>query len=360
VKVKEVALSVLPFPVILYPTDAIVRVTLAGLCGSDMHIYNDREKGIDPGTVMGHEFVGVVHMLGSAVTNLSVGDRVTSPFSICCGDCFFCKHDLPARCLFAATYGWVSKGVGIQGAQAEFIRVPFAGSTLHKIPNDISDEEALFVGDIFATGYFCADNSEIPRLKSKFPKDPIVAAVVGCGPVGLMAIFSALSLGATTVLAIDNVPERLKLAEEFGGIPVNFSVEDPVTRVFRETENRGADCVLEAVGSQSALRTAFKIARPGAVISVAGVQTEEQFSGFTPVQGYDKNITYKNGRCPVKIYMDKLFEIIQKRKVDITKIISHRILMNNDESIKRAYEMFNNKEENCTKVVFLPIQNSHL
>eukprot|EP01124_Arcella_intermedia_P017309 TRINITY_DN24081_c0_g1_i1.p1 TRINITY_DN24081_c0_g1~~TRINITY_DN24081_c0_g1_i1.p1 ORF type:complete len:377 (-),score=60.17 TRINITY_DN24081_c0_g1_i1:22-1122(-) len=355
---ERVVLSIVPLPTIVDPTDVIVRVTLAGLCGSDLHLFTEREKGLDIGTVMGHEFVGIVHQVGPKVTKFKVGDRVLSPFSVTCGDCYFCKHELPSRCIHAAVYGWVSGGKGYQGAQAEFVRVPFADSTLMVIPKEISDEEGLFMGDIFATGYFCADNADIAKLKAKYPDSPIKVAVIGCGPVGLMGIISAFSLGATEVFALDSVPERLSIAQKFGAIPVNVSTVDSLSLILERTEKRGVDCVLEAVGSQSALKAAYKLVRPGGVISVIGVQTEQAFSGFSPIEAYDKNITYKVGRCPAKNYLERLLSILKEKKFDITQIITHKVGFHTEEEIQNAYFIFNNKMNNCIKVVFYPSKKS--
>jgi len=338
----------------------IVKITVAGLCGSDLHLFRETEPGLDPGTIMGHEFVGVVHEVGAAITKLKIGDRVLSPFSVLCGECYFCQHLLPGRCIHVQVYGWVSGGKGIQGAQAEYVRVPLADTTLSIIPPDITDEEGLFIGDIFATGYFCADNSDITIYKTLFPNSPVNVAVMGCGPVGLMGIISAFSLGATQVFAVDSISERLDFAQKFGAIPVNLAKENILEKIKQKTDQRGVDCVMEAVGSQEALKMAFKMVRPGGTISVVGVQTEDSYVAFQPVEAYDKNVTYKIGRCSAKNYQDRLIKIIREKKHDVTKIISHRIGFNSDEEVKKVYQIFNNRTNNCTKVVFYPSKKSSL
>eukprot|EP01125_Pyxidicula_operculata_P022664 TRINITY_DN9489_c0_g1_i1.p1 TRINITY_DN9489_c0_g1~~TRINITY_DN9489_c0_g1_i1.p1 ORF type:complete len:367 (+),score=43.67 TRINITY_DN9489_c0_g1_i1:12-1112(+) len=345
-------------PKIASGTDAIVSVKLAGLCGSDLHVYTEREPGLDIGTTMGHEFVGIVSEVGPDVKHIKIGDRVACPFSVSCSDCYYCKHALPSRCSKAAVFGWVNKGNGLDGAQAEFVRVPMADSNLFIIPAEVSYESALLLGDVFPTGYFCADMSGISELKRKYPDEPIVGVVIGCGPVGIMTILSALYLGVTKVYALDTVDERLALAKSFGAEVIDIKNQDPLNIIKEQTDGRGADCVMEAVGGQNALRTAFNIARPGAIISSIGVQTEQEFKGFSPIEGYDKNITYKNGRCPVKNYISHLLDLLRQdanatpKRFDISRIISHHVPLNDEEKVIEAYVNFNNRQKNCTKVVF--------
>ena len=203
--IETVLYQKVPDPKILDPTDAIVRITLSGICGSDLHVYHGRETGIDEGTVMGHEFVGTVVETGNAVKKFYKGSRVLSPFTTSCGACFYCRLGLTCRCIKGNLFGWVQQGHGLQGAQADFIRVPLADSTLLPLSNDLSEEKGLLLGDVFSTGFFCAENASI-NSKGSY-------VVIGCGPVGLMAIVAAKHLGAGKLFAVDFVPERLKKAK---------------------------------------------------------------------------------------------------------------------------------------------------
>lgn len=321
--------------------DAIVKVNLAAICGSDLHVYHGREKGLEAGTVMGHEFVGEIVELGKEVQKLRKGDFVFCPFTTNCGACFYCQKNLPCRCTSGQLFGWRQNGVGLHGGQAEYVRVPLAESTLLKIPAPILPEEALLMGDVLSTGYFCADMAEI--------KPDSVYAVIGCGPVGLMAIIGARELGAEKVFAIDAVPERLVLAEKFGAFAVDYKKDDASELIREATEGRGADGVLEVVGSPAAAKLALQLVRPGGIVSVVGVHNEEHFA-FSPNDAYDKNLTYKVGRCPARYYMEKLIPLVQKKIYDLTAIFSHRLPL--AEGV-RGYKIFAEKLEGCTKVVLM-------
>jgi threonine dehydrogenase-like Zn-dependent dehydrogenase len=336
---ETIRLESVPDPSIEAPTDAIVRVRLSSICGSDLHPYHEREKGLDRGTVMGHEFVGEVVEVGRDTAGLSFGDRVLSPFSTSCGRCFFCRAGLTSRCESSQLFGWVGGGSGLQGAQAEYIRVPQAEGTLLVIPDGVTEEEALLLGDVFSTGYFCARQAAVESGGTY--------AVVGCGPVGLMAIVGARELGAEEPFAIDSVPERLELARGLGARTIDREREDPLTVVREATEGRGADAVLEAVGSPGAGRLAMDLVRPGGTISVVGVHNEDRFP-FTPEEAYDKNLTFRVGRCPARAVMEALIPVVQRQSHDIRSIISHRLPL--DQGV-RGYEVFDRKLEGCTKVV---------
>jgi 2-desacetyl-2-hydroxyethyl bacteriochlorophyllide A dehydrogenase len=330
-----------PDPKILATTDAVVRVHLCGICGSDLHPYHEREKGLDHGAVMGHEFVGEIVDAGRDVRSFKTGDRVFSPFTTNCGRCYYCQIGLTCRCAAGQLYGWVASGVGLHGGQAEYVRIPLADSTLLKIPERMLPEEALLLGDVCSTGYFCADMAEA--------RQGGVYAVIGCGPVGLMAIVGAVDRGAEKIYAIDSVPERLKLAEKFGAIPVDFQENDPLEVLQNATEGRGADAVMEVVGSPAAGTLAVKLIRPGGIIATVGVHTEAEMA-FSPVEAYDKNLTYKIGRCPARAYMERLIPFIKKSSARLTDIITHRLPLNRGAD---AYKIFDLKKEGCIKVVLM-------
>src|SRR5215204_4366068 len=235
-------------PQILQDTDVIVQITLSGICGSDLHVYHGRETGIDEGTVMGHEFVGIVIETGNAVKKFFKRSRVLSPFTTSCGTCFYCRIGLTCRCEKGSLFGWVQRGHGLHGAQAQYIRVQMADTTLVSLSNDLSEEKGLLLGDIFSTGYFCAENAGVNN-KGTY-------VVIGCGPVGLMAIIAAKDLGAENLFALDHSNERLQMAKEFGAMPLNPLIADAGSTIRNATNDRGADAVMEVVGSPEALRLA--------------------------------------------------------------------------------------------------------
>ncbi len=328
-----------PDPEIKAPGDVIVKVHLAGICGSDLHVYHAREQGLDRGTVMGHEFLGEVVETGSAVKSFRSGDIVFSPFTTNCGRCFYCRQGLTCRCLEGQLFGWVEGDAGLHGAQAELVRVPLADSTLLALPPEVTPEEALLLGDILSTGFYCADMAEV--------NPGGVYAVLGCGPVGLMAIAGVIERGANKVFALDSVPQRLNLARDFGAFPVDYQNDAPLDLLREHTEGRGADAVLEVVGSPAATRLAFDLVRPGGIVSAVGVHTEENFA-FSPVEAYDKNLTYRAGRCPARHYMERLVGLVQRKKYDFASIISHNMPLKDG---ARGYEIFDKKIHDCTKVV---------
>jgi len=307
-----------------------------------LHPYHEREQGLQHGTVMGHEFVGEVVEIGSEVKTIKKGMTVFSPFTTNCGECFYCKKGLTCRCLNGQLYGWIGHSGGLHGGQAEFVRVPLADSTLLELPEGVSEKEALLLGDIFSTGYFCAEKAEIEPNGTY--------AVIGCGPVGLMAIAGVLDCDAEKIFAIDAVPARLELAKKFGATPINFSHQSAINVLKEATDGRGADAVLEVVGSEAAGRSAFDLVRPGGIISTVGVHTEKHI-GFSPVEAYDKNITYKIGRCPARYYMEKLIPLVQSKKYDIAAVFTHEMRLS--EGIE-GYRMFDKKEGGCLKIALRP------
>ena len=328
-----------PDPSIVAPTDVIVSVKLSAICGSDLHVYRAHEKGLDPGTIMGHEFLGEVVEMGKDVTLLRKGDIVVSPFTTSCGHCYFCRIGLTCRCVQGQLYGWVENGHGLHGAQAEYVRVPLADSTLVKTPEGMNEEDVLLTGDILSTGFFCAENANVT------PSGKYV--VLGCGPVGLMAVLSTQILGAEQVWAVDSIPDRLAIARKYGARPVNLLKTDVVEFMMDATEGIGVDGVLEVVGNPEAQELAYKLVRPGGVISSVGVHTSSHFS-FSPVDAYNKNITYKTGRCPARHYMSGLIQILQKRSLDLSAIISHKMPLS--EGVE-GYHIFDKKLDKSLKIL---------
>jgi threonine dehydrogenase-like Zn-dependent dehydrogenase len=220
--------------------------------------------------------------------------------------------------------------------------VPLADSTLVKLPDSVSDEDGLLLGDVLPTGYFCADLAGVD--------DSGVYAVVGCGPVGLMAVVAARYRGAEQIVAIDSVPERLELARAFGARPLDFRGESPLEVLRAMTDGRGADAALEVVGSPAATRTAVDLVRPGGVVASVGVHTEERFA-FAPGEAYDRNLTYRTGRCPARHYMEELLPLVAEGRLPLSAVISHRMTL---EDGPDAYALFDRKRDGCTKVVLAP------
>lgn len=341
--VEDLAFDDVAEPVVQADSDAVVRVTVAGICGSDLHPYFGRETGLDHGTVMGHEFVGDVVATGSSVSGFSVGDRVVAPFTTCCGACFYCRSGLTARCTEGQLFGWVEGGTGLHGAQAEFVRVPLADSTLVSVPDDLDEAVALLAGDILSTATFGADLASVA--------DGDVVVVVGCGPVGLLSVRTALDRGARAVVAVDQVASRLETAERFGATGVNFVHGDPRAVVGDLTDGRGADAAIEAVGSASATRMAADLLRHGGRIAALGVHTESALA-LPPGELYDRNFSYAAGRCPARHYMPAALELASREADLMGTLISHRLPL--DEGVE-AYRRFAAREPGWNKVVLLPL-----
>ncbi len=380
----DVRVEDVPDPEILNPRDAIVRITSTAICGSDLHLYDGMVPGMEKGDILGHEFMGEVVETGTEVKNLKSGDRIVVPFPISCGQCFFCQKQLYSLCensnpnayeaelLWghspAGLYGYSHLTGGYAGGQAEYARVPFADVDHVKVPDGLSDEQVLFLSDIFPTGYMAAENCELE------PGDTV--AVWGCGPVGLLAIKSAFLLGAERVIGIDRVPERLRLArEKCGAETLNYEEVDSIVEALKElTGGRGPDACIDAVGMEAhghgveygfdrakqammletdrpiALRQALMSCRNGGTVSVPGV-----YGGFIDKVPFgsvmNRAITIKSGQTHVQRYLTPLLERVQKGEVDPSFVITHRLRL---EQAPEAYEIFKNKEEECIKVVLKP------
>ena len=334
VKVMDV-----PKPSIRSSGDALVRVTLGAVCGSDLHILHGNTP-MNPGAVLGHEFVGVVEEVGAEVKRFRRGDRVVSSFFTACGHCALCRKGWFNQCVDKGTFGHGEYFGGLGGGQAEYVVVPNADNTMEAIPAGMDDEQAIFVGDILSTGFFGAERAEIK------PGD--VVAVVGAGPVGLMATMCAQLFGPARTFVIDMVDSRLEVAQELGGIPVNAKQVHPVEAIDNATEGIGADSSIECVGLLSAVDTAIHVVRGGGTISMVAVPIATS-ADFPYMRMWLKSLTFRAGWCNVQMYMKPLLDLIAAGRLHPEKIISHRMKLDEAEE---AYRIFDARE--ATKVVLLP------
>jgi threonine dehydrogenase-like Zn-dependent dehydrogenase len=372
-----------PDPTIVDATDAIIKVTACAICGSDLHLYDGVIPSMKSGDVLGHETMGEVVEVGSATKNLKVGDRVVVPFTISCGECFFCKRGFfsgcersnPSKDMASKLWGSSPGGLfgyshllgGYAGGQAEYLRVPYADVGPIKVPDHLTDEQVLFLSDIFPTGYMAADFCNIQQ------GDTI--AIWGCGPVGQMAIRSAFLLGAERVIAIDTVPERLALAQAAGAITLDFHEEDIYDRIMELTHGRGADACIDAVGTEASatgsadsvldrvkvalfmgtdrphvLRQAIHCTRNFGTVSIVGV-----YGGFldkVPMgSAINRGLTFRMAQTPVQHYLPTLLERIEKGEIDPSFVITHRATL---EEGPELYKTFRDKHDGCIKVVMRP------
>jgi threonine dehydrogenase-like Zn-dependent dehydrogenase len=340
--IETIAYEKVDDPILINAKDVIVKIHCCAICGSDLHVYYGREKGIDHHTCMGHEFAGEIVEVGRDVKELKKGDVVISPFTVSCGHCFYCKIGLTSRCIENQLFGWVENGRGLHGGQAEYVRVPLADSTLMKLPEEVSIEEGVLVSDVISTGFYSAKQAQI--------KKDGVYAVIGCGPVGLMAILGAREYGAEKIFAIDKENTRLQTAKQFGAVPIDTSKTNALEIIKDASQGRGADAVMEAIGSAFSLQLSYDLVRPGGVISSVGVCTEKHLP-FSPVQAYDKNLTYISGRCPARAMMPTIIPLIQRKKYPFKSIITHRMSLSEGAT---GYDIFSNKKDDCLKVMLRP------
>ncbi|MDR6955809.1 threonine dehydrogenase-like Zn-dependent dehydrogenase [Ancylobacter sp. 3268] len=372
-----------PDPKIEHGRDAIIRVTSCAICGSDLHIYGGIIPGMEHGDVLGHETMGEVVEVGTENTKLKVGDRVVVPFTIACGECFFCKRGFysgcertnPDREKAAKLWGNSPGGLfgyshllgGYAGGQAKYLRVPYADVGPIKVPDHLTDEQVLFLSDIFPTGYMAADFCDIQ------PGDTI--AIWGCGPVGQMAIRSAFLLGAERVIAIDTVPERLSLAQLSGALILDYMEEDIYDRIMELTHGRGADACIDAVGTEAepmasadsmldrvktalfmgtdrphVLRQAIHCCRNFGTVSIVGV-----YGGFldkVPMgSAINRGLKFRMAQTPVQHYLPLLLERIEKGEIDPSFVITHRASLDEGPEL---YKTFRDKQDGCIKVVLNP------
>jgi len=379
----DMRLDTVPDPKIEHPRDAIIKVTACAICGSDLHIYNGVIPRMEHGDVIGHETMGEVVEVGSGNRALKVGDRVVVPFTIACGECFFCKRGFYSGCersnpdMKAAEKLWGHSPAGLfgyshllggyAGGQAEYLRVPFADSGPIKVPSGLSDEQVLFLSDIFPTGYMGAEFCDIQR------GDTI--AIWGCGPVGQFAIRSAFLLGAERVIAVDTVPERLTLARAGGAETLDFRQEDVYDRIQELTKGRGADACIDAVGTEAdatasadsvldrvktatfmgtdrphVLRQAIHCCRNFGTVSIIGV-----YGGFldkVPMgSAINRGLTFRMAQTPVQRYLPGLLRRIEKGQIDPSFVITHRAALADGPDL---YKTFRDKKDGCIKVVMRP------
>jgi threonine dehydrogenase-like Zn-dependent dehydrogenase len=367
---------------ILNHHDALIKITLTAICGSDLHLYDGYIPSMRKGDILGHEFMGEVVEVGRKVERLKKGDRVVVPFTICCGRCFYCQKGLWSLCensnpnapLAEAIYGNSTAGLfgyshmfgGFAGGQAQYARVPFADVGPIPVPPDLRDEQVLFLSDIFPTGYMAAENCNIQ------PGDTI--AVWGCGPVGQFAIRSAYLLGAERVIALDDIPSRLEMARRGGAEALNFAEIDVVEKLKELTGGRGPDACIDAVGMEAhgmaadalydrakqavrletdrphALRQTIQACRPGGTVSIPGV-----YGGFLdkfPMgAAFAKGLTLKMGQTHVPRYLGPLLERIRKGEIDPSFVITHRFPL---DQASEAYHQFRYDRDSCIKVVMQP------
>jgi threonine dehydrogenase-like Zn-dependent dehydrogenase len=379
----KVQVEDVPDPILLNPDDAIIRVTSTAICGSDLHLYDGFIPTMMAGDILGHEFMGEVVDVGPEVKKLKIGDRVVVPFPIACGKCWFCQAGLYSSCdnsnpkaaLAETMYGYSPSGIygyshlmgGYAGGQAEYVRVPYADVGPFVIEDGLTDEQVLFLSDIYPTGYMAAEQGGVEPGK--------VVAVWGCGPVGQFCIQSTRLMGAERVIAIDRLPERLEMAHTYGQAEtINFEGQDVVEILKQMTAGRGPDVCIDAVGMEAhvagalgvvdrakqavnietdrptVLREAIQSCRKGGIVSLAGV-----YGGFLDTVPFgaavNKGLTLRMGQTHVHRYMQPLLEHIQRGDIDPSFVVTHRLPL--DEA-PHAYEIFQEKEDQCIKVVLKP------
>lgn len=372
-----------PDPTLLNPRDAIIRITSTAICGSDLHLYDGFMPAMMAGDIVGHEFMGEVVEVGPEVKNLRVGDRVVNPFTISCGGCFMCQDELYSLCENSNPNAWLAEGMfghttaglygythmtgGYAGGQAQYARIPFADVGPVKVPEDLTDDQVLFLSDIFPTGYMAAEACGIE------PGDTI--AVWGCGPVGQFAIASAFMLGAGRVIAIDRFPERLRMAaSKSGAIPLNHEDVDVLPALYDMTGGRGPDACIDCVGMEAhgtglhgaydkaktmllmetdrpiALRQAIMAVRGGGTVSIPGV-----YGGMPdkiPLGALmNKGVTVKTGQTHMQRYMKPLLDRVRNGQIDPSFVITHRLPLG---AAPQAYRTFRDKQDECIKVVLDP------
>ena len=379
---QDVRVETVPDPKIINPRDAIIKVTSTAICGSDLHLYDGYIPTMLAGDILGHEFMGEVVEVGPAVKNLKVGDRVVVPFTVACGNCYFCKttqfglcdNSNPNNSIMEKVYGFGASGIygyshmlgGYAGGQAQYVRVPYADTGPIKIPDGLADEQVLFLTDIFPTAFMAVENCDVK------PGDTI--AIWGAGPVGQFAIKSAFLLGAAQAVVIDDVEDRLRLAAQSGAKTINMAKEDVFDTLLSLTGGRGPDGCVDCVGLEAhgatldavldkvkaatflatdrphALRQAIDCCRKGGTVSAPGV-----YGGFLDKfpfgAAFNKGLTFKMGQTHMQRYLRPLLERVQKKEIDLSFIITHRGTL---EDAPDFYKTFHAHADNCIKCVMKP------
>lgn len=325
-----------PAPEIINETDAIIKVTLTSICSSDLHIKNGAVPKAVSNVIVGHEMVGIVEKIGKNVKKVKQGDRVAINVETFCGECFYCEKGSVNNCI--DFYGGWSLGCRIDGGQAEYVRVLYADNCLNKIPDSVTDKQALFTGDILSTGYWSALISEIK------PEDTI--AVIGAGPTGLCTMACAKLYNPKNIIAIDIDSNRLKLAKEQKWADIIIDAKDGNIgqEILNITNGRGADVVMEVAGAKDSFQTAWQIARPGGIVCVIAMYEESQILPLPEM--YGKNLTFKTGGVDA-CHCDEILKLIEQGKLDVTSLITHDFYL---DDIMRAYDYFETRKDNIIKV----------
>lgn len=368
--IKDVKVSKVNDPVIIKPDDAVIRVTSTAICGSDLHLIHGMVPNMPLGYILGHETMGIVEEVGRDVKKIKRGDRVIVPFPISCGHCWYCEHDLWSQCdnsnengEIGAIFGYSNTFGGYDGGQAEYLRVPYANVGPTIVPEELSDEQVLFLTDILPTSYWGCEAGGV--------KNGDTVVILGCGPVGLLAQKWAAYMGASRIIAVDYIDYRLEHAKQFNQVEViDLEKHDNTGEYIKELTGGGADVVVDCVGmdgkmtvvemvesalklqggSKSAIEIATQAVRKGGTVSLVGVYGA-RYNMFPLGDFFARNVTLKMGQCPVHSYVEPILRLIQEKRIDPTDIITHRLPLDMGE---HAYEIFDEKMDNCIKVVLQP------
>ena len=330
----EFALIDKPKPTIIEPTDAIVRVTLGSICSSDLHIKHGSVPRAVPGITVGHEMVGIVEQLGAEVKGVNVGDRVTVNVETFCGECFYCKHGYVNNC--TSPHGGWALGCRIDGGQTEYVRVPLAEQGLNRIPDSVSDEQALFVGDVLATGFWAARISEITE------EDTVL--IIGAGPTGICALLCVMLKQPKRIIVCEQSEERRNFVKQHYPNVLLTTPDECEDFVKNNSDHGGADRVLEVAGGKDTFQLAWRTARPNAIVTVVALYNEAQTLPLPDM--YGKNLTFKTGGVD-GCDCEEVLQLIEEGKIDTTPLITHRFPLSR---IAEAYSLFENKEDGVIKV----------
>lgn len=366
---KNVQVKNVEDPKIEKNDDIIVKITSTAICGSDLHLIHGRVKNMPHGFILGHEAMGIVEEAGKEVTKVKKGDRVIVPFPVACGHCWYCEHDLWSQCdnsndhgEVGGIFGYSNTFGGYDGGQADYLRIPYANVGPTVIPEDLTDEQVLFLTDILPTSYWGVDMAGVKA------GDTVI--VLGCGPVGLLAIKWCIFKGAKRIIAVDRVDYRLNHAKKYGVETVNFEEHDNTGLYLKEITHGGADEVIDCVGmdgtmstietiegflklqggSKSAIEIASEAVRKCGTVMMVGVYGG-RYNLFPLGNFFDRNITLKMGQCPAHSYVNSILDLIKIGKFDATDIITHKLSLDKGDY---AYKMFDEKLDNCIKVVLKP------